>query len=226
MRCVLADCLTGIVVLFFSSALFAQHGPTALMMTQMGLVNVQSMDSTIAVSLMYSRADNFTGEILYTDLREAYLYPSAARALVEAQNLLKQIRPELSLKVYDAARPMGVQQKMWDVVADTQKQVYVSNPKNGGGLHNYGLAVDVTLCDEQGDTLDMGTVIDYMGMSAHTDKEEDLVSRGLISQEAYRNRQLLRKVMKEAGFKSLRTEWWHFNFVSRSEAKSNYKKIP
>ena len=194
-------------------------------MERQGLVNVRQMDSTIQVSLMYARADNFTGEVLYTDLREAYLHPKAARALAKAQRLLKASHPGLSLKVYDAARPMRIQQKMWNVVAGTSKNIYVSNPRNGGGLHNYGMAVDVTLCDAKGDTLPMGTRIDYLGKWAHIDREAWMVERGVMSREAWKNRQLLRSVMRKAGFKALRTEWWHFNYVSRAEAKAHYKVV-
>ena len=100
----------------------------------------------------------------------------AATALVKAQRRLKQLRPDLSLKVYDAARPMHIQQKMWDAVKNTSKDIYVSNPAHGGGMHNYGLAVDITLCDAKGDTLDMGTKIDYMGRAAHIDAEQQLVA--------------------------------------------------
>lgn len=78
-------------------------------------------------------------------------------ALKKAQAYLKQLRPDLSLKVYDAARPMHIQQKMWDKVKHTEKDIYVSNPAHGGGMHNYGMAVDITLCTLKGDTLDMGT---------------------------------------------------------------------
>ena len=174
---------------------------------------------------MYSRADNFTGKVLYTDLKEAYLHPKAAKALVVAQQLLKAERPDLSLKIYDAARPMHIQQRMWNVVKGTPQQNYVSNPKNGGGLHNYGMAVDVTLCYENGDTLDMGTVIDYLGKWAHIDIEDDMMIKGIISNEAYNNRRLLRDIMKRAGFKALRSEWWHFNYITRAEAKAHYKVI-
>ena len=148
-----------------SGSLFAQQSPTAKRMAQQGLVDILSVDSTIQVSLMYSRPDNFTGKVLYTDLREAYLHPKTATALAKAQQALKKLRPELSLKVYDATRPMSVQQKMWNVVAGTKKAIYVSNPRNGGGMHNYGLAVDITLCDAlSGDTLDMGTQVDFLGL--------------------------------------------------------------
>lgn len=199
---------------------------TAQMMAKKGFVNVCQIDSTIQVSLMYSRADNFTGKVLYTDLREAFLHPKAAKALAKAQRILHQTHPELSLKVYDAARPMHIQQKMWNVVAGTSKNIYVSNPKNGGGLHNYGMAVDVTLCNVKGDTLPMGTIIDYLGPLAHIDKEAAAVTRKQLTPEAKRNRELLRSVMRQAGFKALRTEWWHFNYISRAEARAHYQVIP
>ena len=121
---------------------------------------------------------------------------------------------------------MSVQQKMWNAVAGTSKNIYVSNPRNGGGMHNYGLAVDITLCKAAtGDTLDMGTKVDFLGSYAHIDNEAALVSRHIITKEAKQNRELLRKVMTEAGFKPLKTEWWHFNLVSRAEAKAHYKAI-
>ena len=180
---------------------------TARQLARDGYVNVKDADPTIQVSLMYARADNFTGRVLYTDLREAYLHPKAAAALAKAQKRLRQLRPTLSLKVYDAARPMHIQQKMWDVVKNTPKDIYVSNPAHGGGMHNYGLAVDITLCDAKGDTLDMGTKVDYMGRAAHIDREQALVQEHKISAQAAKNRQLLREVMRYAGFMPLRTEW-------------------
>ena len=191
-----------------------------------GFVDIKAIDPSIKVSLMYTRADNFTGQVLYADLHTAYLHPAAAAALKKAQAELKRLRPDLSLCVCDAARPMSVQQKMYDAVRGTSKAIYVSNPKDGGGLHNYGLAVDVTLCDAAtGDTLHMGTKADYLGELAHVKGEAEFVKKKLISQEALQNRQLLRKVMAAAGYKVLNTEWWHFNFMSRAEAKAKYKVI-
>lgn len=208
-----------------SWAATAKLSRTAQSLERRGYINVHTADSTIRVSLMYARADNFTGRVLYDDLREAYLHPKAATALAKAQRRLKELRPDLSLKVYDAARPMSIQQNMWNAVKDTPKYFYVSNPAHGGGLHNYGLAVDITLCDARGDTLDMGTKIDYMGTAAHIDHEQQLVKQGQISRRALRNRQLLREVMEYGGFRPLRTEWWHFNLVSRATAKKYYKVI-
>ena len=209
----------------FAQPAKSQTGKTEVALSQAGYVNVRELDPTLQVSLMYARADNFVGSVLYDDLRQAYLHPEAAAALVKAQKRLKQLRPELSLKIYDAARPMHIQQKMWNKVKNTSMKIYVSNPAHGGGLHNYGLAVDITLCDAKGDSLPMGTKIDHLGIAAHIDQEDQLVAMGTISKRAQQNRQLLRQVMRYAGFKPLRTEWWHFNFKSRAEAKRLYKVI-
>ena len=203
-----------------------KRSATAQQLARQGYQEIEQCDPTIHISLMYARPDNFCGVVLYNDLREAFLHPEAMKALQKAQAYLKQLRPDLSLKVYDAARPMHIQQRMWDEVKHTSKAIYVSNPAHGGGMHNYGMAVDITLCTLKGDTLDMGTKIDYMGKAAHIDNEAALVSTHIISPEARRNRQLLRQVMRYGGFMPLRTEWWHFNKCSRAVAKKYYKVIP
>ena len=173
-------------------------------MRQLGLVDIGEVDPTIAVHLVYATSDNFAGKVLYRDIRKAFLLPEAAGRLAEAQRKLKLLRPELSLLVYDAARPMKVQQEMWDLVKGTENRVYVSNPRNGGGLHNYGAAVDLTLVDSLGHVLPMG---------------------GRIILPHLHNRRLLRKVMTDAGFRVLPSEWWHFNLMSRAEARERLKVI-
>lgn len=203
-----------------------EKSPMAHYMDSLGLVDVTELDSSLVVKLMYTQADNFTGEVLYDDLSEAYLHPDAAYALVKAQRVLKELHPSYSLLIYDAARPMSVQKKMWNVVKGTPKYRYVSNPNNGGGLHNYGLAVDISIQDSSGQPLPMGTKVDHLGAEAHITQESELVRNGKMSEAERQNRILLRKVMKEAGFRALPSEWWHFNFCSRDVARQKYKLIP
>lgn len=203
-----------------------EKSPMARYMDSLGLVDVTELDSSLVVKLMYTQADNFTGEVLYDDLSEAYLHPDAAHALVKAQRVLKELHPSYSLLIYDAARPMSVQKKMWNVVKGTSKYRYVSNPNNGGGLHNYGLAVDISIQDSLGQPLPMGTKVDHLGAEAHITQESELVRNGKMSETERQNRILLRKVMKEAGFRALPSEWWHFNFCSRDVARQKYKLIP
>ena len=206
--------------------MYAQRTSLEQRMEKHGLVDIHSVDSTIRVSLMYARADNFTGRVLYNDLAKAYLLPEAAQALARAQRMLKRLHPGYTLVVFDATRPMSVQQRMWNVVEGTSKAIYVSNPAHGGGLHNYGLAVDISIADARGDTIPMGTRVDYLGKAAHVSDEAIRVQRGTLGKQAYQNRLLLRRVMRQAGFKTLPCEWWHFNYKTRAELRrSGYKPI-
>jgi len=192
-----------------------------------GLVNIQDVDPTIQVDMALERNDNFTKKALYTDLHTAYLHPQAAKALKRAQETLKKSNPELSLKVYDAARPISVQWELYKAVLGTDKVLYINSPKSGGDQHNYGLAVDVTLCDAAtGDTLEMGTRLGDLTHASGTAVEEQSGGESGLSDEAKANRALLRRVMTVGGFKALRNEWWHFNFRTRSEARANYRPIP
>lgn len=187
-----------------------------------GLVDISVLDSTIRVHLVYATPDNFMGEVVYTGITRAWLHPNAAQKLVTAQRLLKKEHPGLTLVVYDAARPMSVQRKMWGLVRGTDKVNYVSNPSNGGGLHNYGMAVDVTILDPAGEPLPMGTPFDFFGEEAHTNNEEALLASGKITRKEFDNRRLLRRIMKNAGFRTIPYEWWHFNACSRAEARQSY----
>ena len=156
---------------------------TARYLDSLGFVNIAEADSSIAIDLMYTRADNFTGTLLYEDLKEAYLHPDAMKSLKRAQRLLKEQYPGYSLIVYDAARPLSVQQKMWNVVKGTSKYIYVSNPSRGGGLHNYGLAVDISILDDKGTPLPMGTPVDHLGREAHITEEAVLVAQGKLTEQ-------------------------------------------
>lgn len=190
-----------------------------------GYVDVATLDSLIIVRLMYARDDNFTGRLLYTDLTRAWLQPDAASSLKKAQEILSREAPGYRLLVKDAARPMSVQRRMFQTVAGTPKANYVANPNRGGGLHNYGLAVDITLADAEGRELPMGTPVDHLGVEANIDREQELVAKGVISETERQNRLLLRRVMREAGFSTIRTEWWHFNRVPLATARARYKRI-
>lgn len=217
--------------LFFAMCIetFAQGGtaPGELdrKLGDMGFVDVATLDTAIVVDLMYARDDNFVGRAMYDGLTRAWLHPDAARALKTAQEELGRQHPGYALKICDASRPMSVQKQMYATVRGTSKVRYVSNPANGGGLHNYGLAVDVTIVDENGDELDMGTKVDHLGAEAGVNREAEMVASGVITAQAAENRGLLRRVMRKGGFRVLPSEWWHFNLVSRATAKASYKVL-
>jgi len=185
------------------------------------LVNILSVDSSIKVDLKYSTNDNFVGKDIYKDLDICYLRAEVAQKLVISQNYLKELHPNYSLIVYDGLRPRSVQWNMWNLVKGTKQQKYVGNPKNGS-IHNYGAAVDLSIIDETGKPLDMGTKFDYFGKLAQPKLEAKFLKQGKLTKEHIANRKLLRKVMKKGGFTNISIEWWHFNAYSRKVVKEKF----
>jgi len=189
-----------------------------------GLVSVQKLDSSIQVQLAYATTDNFMNRNVYYHCKRAYLQPEVAEMLVEANTYLKSLRPNLRIHVFDAVRPLSVQEYMWKEVKGTEKQMYVASPASGS-MHNYGAAVDVGLADKDGNLLDMGTSFDFFGPEAQPRFEEKFLAEGKLTKKQVDNRALLRLVMKHASFRGIQSEWWHFNAFSKEETRAKYSII-
>lgn len=191
-----------------------------------GLVDIRAVDSGIVVDLKYSTCENFLFMDVYGDLNKAYLQPDVAQKLEQAQLNLRSAYPYYSLLVFDAVRPRSIQRTMWDTIAvpPGERSKYVSNPQNGS-LHNFGAAVDLSIIDENGIELDMGTPYDYFGELAYPREEQRLLHEGRLSHLQLINRGILRDAMQRAGFSPISTEWWHFNSCSRNEAMLKYKIV-
>jgi len=220
--------LISILLLIFLVPLFSEEIEKTISLEQklqnQGLVNIHSQAPDILVELKYSTLDNFLSADTYGELEDCYLQPKAATMLKTAQAILKKSHPELSLLVYDGARPRSIQRKMWDLVVDTPSEDYVANPDRGS-VHNFGSAVDLTIATLEGKPLDMGTAFDYFGKLAQPRHEAQFLKAGKLTQEHIDNRLLLRKVMTQAGFKSISIEWWHFNAVPVKVARAEYQII-
>jgi len=192
-----------------------------------GLVNIQEVIPEALVELKYSTTDNFFGTDVYGTLTNAYLQPEVAGMLKKANDLLQEKYPELTLLVYDGVRPRSVQQILWDNLdkPDSLKPLYVADPKKGG-LHNYGVAVDLTLAEKStGMALDMGTTYDFFGYPAYPDREDEMLREGKITQTHVNNRKKLREVMNGAGFRGIGSEWWHFDAFTRKEAAQKFEIV-
>ena len=195
-------------------------------MINYGLVDIKTVDSSIVVNVKYSTTDNFLGIDIYGDFNKCYLQPDVAQKLKLAQQYLKLKYPYYGLIIYDGARPHSVQYKMWDSirVPYAERSKYLSNP-NEGSLHNFGAAVDVSIIDEHGYVVDMGTKYDYFGELAYPREEERLLNEGKLTHNQVLSREVLRDVMHQAGFWSIATEWWHFNSCYLNTAYAKYKII-
>lgn len=191
------------------------------------LVNITKIDSSIHVQLRYADTANFLHRDFYDGLRNAYLSCFAAIKLSTAQYYLKKENPNYSLLVLDAARPLHVQQMMWDSVKlpEEKKQKYLT-PASVTSLHNYGVAIDITILDlRTGRTLDMGTDFDHFGDLSQPKFEDEYLQKKLLTKEQVENRRMLREVMRRAGFKHISSEWWHFVACSREKAVSQFELI-
>ncbi len=161
------------------------------------LVDISSINPRIILDIKYATEDNFVGKPVYT-MAKAYAQKEVADKLSKAQEILEG--QGLGLKIWDAYRPLPVQQVLWDLVPDAR---YVADPKVGS-VHNRGAAVDVTLVDKQGNELVMPTGFDDFSEKAHLDYDQ-------LSDEVLSNRELLMATMVAVGFEPFATEWWHYN---------------
>jgi zinc D-Ala-D-Ala dipeptidase len=201
-----------------------QYDGLASDMADLGLVNLQEMDPNIHVQLAYAGQDNFLDTAIYGQLNTAWLRIEAAAMLSMAQDELTRQKPGYHLLVLDAARPLKVQQAMWDIVQGTPQAGYVANPKIGS-LHNYGAAVDLTIVDSLNNKLDMGTPFDFFGDLAQPRYETKFLKSGKLTHEQVANRKLLRDIMKYSGFQTIPNEWWHFNAFTIKHVRENYRII-
>src|SRR5690242_1614034 len=73
-------------------------------------VDIRSVDPTIVVDLRYAGRNNMVGHALYPKGTCAFARREVASGLAVAQAFLK--RYQLGLKIWDAYRPVSVQEKL------------------------------------------------------------------------------------------------------------------
>ncbi len=217
-RCILT------AVLFTASCTCAGDNKIEEKFIKAGLIDIHTIDKTIKVDLVNSDpVNNFFRENFYNGFKKAYLQKEVAQKLSVAQNYLKIKYPGYSLLIMDAARPRSVSRLMYEKMRGTKYEKFVANPDKGS-MHNYGVAVDVTVINADGKEIDMGFTPFY--------KSNLLIYLGYgklrifgLNKEQKRNRKLLADVMKEAGFIPLSYEWWHFNGIPKDAARKKYQII-
>ena len=186
--------LTAIATLLMCCAVAASAAEPAVP----DLVDVREFDKTIVVELRYAGTRNIAGRALYPPKLPALVRPSVARKLAYAQSLL---RPRgFGLKIWDAYRPPNAHEQLWQLSPNNK---YVADPKSGGSLHTWGVAIDATLVDLEGNEVAMPTDFDEFKPAAtlYYAGPDALVRRHL---------RFLQAALARAGFYGLRTEWWHF----------------
>lgn len=171
----------------------------------------------------------------YGDKSPFYLREGIVERLRQAQEQLQRVKPGWRIQIFDAYRPVAVQQHMVDYsfaqeckarglvaaeldAAQTEslwQAVYqfwavpsldVTMPPP----HSTGAAVDVTLVDNIGNPVDMGSAIDEL--SELSFPQHFLTAMDPAGKAAHSMRSLLFTSMESAGFIGHPKEWWHFSF--------------
>jgi D-alanyl-D-alanine dipeptidase len=195
-----------------------------LLLSSMGMVDIGLELPKCHINLKYASDDNFVGYNFYGAQTKAYVRPECITKLKRAYDLLQVKYPGYSFVIFDATRSVEAQKIMWEKCTKpvSQRFYYVANPYTTGSLHNYGMALDLNIVDNNGAQLNMGTNFDYFGTLAHTTQTEYFYQNGILTQEQYENRLLLKTIMEAAGFECAKCEWWHFNACSLEEAVKKY----
>jgi len=166
-----------------------------------GMKDVRQLDSSISVDLRYATSNNVTGNRLYPSNMPCLLKDGAAQALAQANKELK--KSGLCIKVWDAYRPPRSHKALWKAVQDPR---YVVPATETYSWHCVGVAVDVTLTDLKGRELEMPTDFDEFSEAASAYYKGPSAE---VRQRVY----LLQKAMKNAGFTTIASEWWHFQYT-------------
>jgi len=175
----------------------------------------------IRLDLRYATTNNFTHTDLYGGFARTFLRREAAAKFADAQAILRREHPGWKFLIWDALRPRSVQREFWKRVVGTPQEKYVANP-DPGSIHNFGLAIDLTLIDAHGAPLDMGTDFDDFSKAAEPLAEQDLLKSGRLTAAQLANRMILRDIMTRAGFIQLPEEWWHYDAFPAAIAKTRF----
>lgn len=170
----------------------------------------------------------------YGDAGPWMLRTGVLDGLTKAQKRLQALRPGWKIMLFDVYRPLAVYDymierefgiKAKDAGLDPAKLTlaehkmlaekvfkYWAIPSTDPATpppHSTGAVMDITLADEKGREVDMGSPIDEGAPPAAPDffaKATDEAGR-----RAHANRTLLHDVMRAEGFRQHPYEWWHFS---------------
>ena len=156
----------------------------------------------------------------------SYARKEIGHKLIKAQELLPS---GIRLLIKECYRPMAVQKSFWDGYSSylkkkfptwSEQEIYNECSKLNAPLdvapHTTGGAVDLTLIDEQGIWLEMGTEFNASPLET---AEATYTNAENISEQALKNRKILIEAMSKAGFVNYPTEWWHWSYGDKYWAK-------
>lgn len=117
------------------------------------------------------------------------------RPLQVQKNLFEKI-----LAFYTAKNPNASEKEIYEMTTEM-----ISNPTRDVSPHTTGAAIDVVLYRANGELVDMGCPVNFIGEKANLTTTD-------ISDEQRKNREILQDEFLAEGFSVLSSEWWHFAY--------------
>lgn len=116
----------------------------------------------------------------------------------------------------------------WDEERVFNEATKLVAPPSKTPPHSTGAAFDLTLCDDEGNELDLGSPIDD-----DPDKNNgmNMLKCPLLNDEAQKNREILTNALNSNGFTHYDYEWWHWSYgdqywaYKRAEQHALYNSI-
>jgi len=173
----------------------------------------------------------------YGDLSPFYIRAGVLErldlALINLQTNLQIQCPNWRIKIFDAYRPVAVQEFMvnytklqlaqelnLDISDRIQEQELMQKVYKFWAVpsldpatpppHSTGAAIDVTLVDGNDCEVDMGGDIDEISDRSHPNYYQ--LAQDPEKKRFHHNRYLLSNCMTSAGFQQHPNEWWHFSY--------------
>jgi len=198
-----------LAVVFGTQAALAQEQPAAF-------VDAATVVPGLIAEMRYAGAHNFVGRpIDGYEAPRCLLSQAAAAALAEVARDVAQ--RGLHIKAFDCYRPTRAVMNFvrWardlkDTVGkaefypDVDKRTlfrdgYIASQSG----HSRGSTIDMTLANDDGRELDMGTAFDFFSPKSSP-------ADPTVTPEQHANRMLLAAAMRRHGFRPYDKEWWHF----------------
>ena len=164
-----------------------------------------------------------------------FLRQGVLARLLQAKAELNKIKPHWQLKIFDAYRPISIQQHMVDYTFQSMCRDRYLNPQQLSleekeklyqevyhiwaipsynpltpPPHSTGAAIDLTFMTEEEEEIEMGGNIDELSPRSHPDYYAQATNQK--EQQYHSDRQILWQIMSRAGFHRHPNEWWHFSY--------------
>jgi D-alanyl-D-alanine dipeptidase len=189
------------------------------------MVDIRAIIPDIKIWLTFASQDNVMGKVLYP-AGACLLQESTAQKLLKAAEIFA--KDGYRIRIYDAYRPYSVSVYLYEEIQDKR---FVANPSTKPSDHNKGAAVDITLEGiDTGNQIDMPSQMhtfnitsfrNFPDISLYTvgsaeynaflQKYPDIFDYSKRTSTEISNMNYMTKVMKECGFTTISTEWWHFS---------------